>query len=79
MARTRVANRSDIVNTSEKNLSSVKISTFGDVFLCQKVSRFIVSQVNPNKGIDLVGRVKPPNNSWLTINTARMVLPLCLE
>ncbi len=48
---------SDIVNAFEQNLSSVGIAT---LVMCshEEVTRFIVSQVNTDKGIDLIGRLK---------------------
>ena len=54
---------SDIVNTLEKNLSDIRIPSFGDMFLGKKVPRFIVSEIDSNKGIDLVGRLKSTNIS----------------
>ena len=50
--------RSNVVNGLEENLSGIRIAPFGDVFLSQKVSRFVVSQINSNKGVDLIGRLK---------------------
>ena len=50
--------RSNVVNGLEENLSGMRIAPFGDVFLSQKVSRFVVSQINSNKGVDLIGRLK---------------------
>ena len=50
--------RSNVVNGLEENLSGIRIAPFGDVFLSQKVSRFVVSQINPNKGVDSIGRLK---------------------
>lgn len=50
--------RSNVVNGLEENLSGIRIALFGDVFLSQKVSRFVVSQINSNKGVDLIGRLK---------------------
>ena len=46
--------RSNVVNHLEENLSGIRIALFGDVFLSQKVSRFVVSQINSNKGVDLI-------------------------
>lgn len=50
--------RSNVVNGLEENFSGMRIAPFGDVFLSQKVSRFVVSQINSNKGVDLIGRLK---------------------
>ena len=50
--------RSNVVNGLEENLSGIRIAPFGDVFLSQKVSRFVVSEINSNKGVDLIGRLK---------------------
>ena len=55
--------RSNVVNHLEENLSGIRIALFGDVFLSQKVSRFVVSQINSNKGVDLIGRLKTANIS----------------
>ena len=55
--------RSNVVNGLEENLSGIRIALFGDVFLSQKVSRFVVSQINSNKGVDLIGRLKTANIS----------------
>ena len=49
--------RSNVVNGLEENLSGIRIALFGDVFLSQKVSRFVVSQINLDKGVDLIGRL----------------------
>ena len=37
-----MASRSDVVNTLKQNLSSVGITTLGNVFLSEEVSRLIV-------------------------------------
>ena len=55
--------RSNVVNGLEENLSGIRIALFGDVFLSQKVSRFVVSEINSNKGVDLIGRLKTANIS----------------
>ena len=46
------------MNALKENFSGIGISTFGDMFLGEKVPRFIVSQVNANKNVDLIGRLK---------------------
>ena len=58
-----MAGRSNVVNGLEENLSGIRIALFGDVFLSQKVSRFVVSEINSNKGVDLIGRLKTANIS----------------
>lgn len=58
-----MAGRSNVVNGLEENLSGIRIAPFGDVFLSQKVSRFVVSEINCNKGVDLIGRLKTANIS----------------
>ena len=55
--------RNNVVNGLEENLSGIRIAPFGDVFLSQKVSRFVVSEINSNKGVDLIGRLKTANIS----------------
>lgn len=56
-----MAGRSDVVNTLEENLSGIRIASFGDTFLGKEVPRLIVPQVNADKGVDLVGRLKSTN------------------
>lgn len=63
VARIGMAGRSNVVNGLEENLSGIRIAPFGDVFLSQKVSRFVVSEINSNKGVDLIGRLKTANIS----------------
>ena len=58
-----MAGRSNVVNGLEENLSGIRIAPFGDVFLSQKVSRFVVPEINSNKGVDLIGRLKTANIS----------------
>ncbi len=55
--------RNNVVNGLEENLSGMRIAPFGDVFLSQKVSRFVVSEINSNKGVDLIGKLKTANIS----------------
>ena len=46
------------MNALKENLSGIGITSFSDVFLSEKFPRFIVSQVNANKSVDLIGRLK---------------------
>ena len=46
------------MNALEQDFSGIGITSFSDVFLGEKVPRFIVSQVNANKNVDLIGRLK---------------------
>ena len=59
MARVGMTGWSDIVDTLEQNLSSVGVDKLGNVFLSEEVARFIVSQINTDKGIDFLLFVKP--------------------
>ena len=54
-----MTDRSNVVNGLEENLSGMRIAPFGDVFLSQKVSRFVVPQINSN----MIGRLKTANIS----------------
>ena len=58
-----MTDRSNVVNGLEENFSGMRIAPFGDVFLSQKVSRFVVSEINSNKGVDLIGKLKTANIS----------------
>ena len=51
VARIGMTGRSNVVNGLEENLSGIRIALFGDVFLSQKVSRFVVSQINLDKAL----------------------------
>ena len=57
------------MNTFEQNLSSVGIAALGNVFLGDEVSRFIVSQVNANKSVDLIGILRriSPNSPMIDV------------
>ena len=57
VARIGMTGRSNVVNGLEENLSGIRIAPLGDVFLSQIVPWFIVSQINSNKGVDLIGRL----------------------
>ena len=54
-----MTDRSNVVNGLEENFSGMRIAPFGDVFLSQKVSRFVVSQIKSN----MIGRLKTANIS----------------
>ena len=69
MAGIGMTSWSDVVNALEQDFSGIGISTFGDMFLGEKVPRFIVSQVNADKSIDLIGRVKSTNITKFANNT----------
>ncbi len=43
------------MNVLEQDFTGIGIPSFSDVFLSEKVPRFIVSQVNANKSVDLIG------------------------
>ena len=49
------------MNALEQDFSGIGITSLSNVFLGEKVPRFIVSQVNANKRVDLVGRLKATN------------------
>lgn len=51
------------MNAHEQDFSGIGIASFSNVFLSAKVPRFIVSQVNTNKSVDLLGRLKATNIS----------------
>ena len=59
------------MNALEQDFSGIGITSFSDVFLSEKVPRFIVSQVNANKSVDLIGRVKSTNVIKFANNTCR--------
>ena len=59
------------MNALEQDFSGIGIPSFSDVFLGEKVPRFIVSQVNANKSVDLIGRVKSTNVIKFANNTCR--------
>ena len=46
------------MNALEQDFSGIEITSLSNVFLGAKVPRFIVSQVNTNKSVDLLGRLK---------------------
>ena len=59
------------MNALQENLSGIWISTSGDMFLGEKVPRFIVSQVNANISVDLIGSLKATNFTKVANNTCR--------
>ena len=46
------------MNALEQDFSGIEITSLSNVFLGEKVPRFIVSQVSANKSVDLLGRLK---------------------
>ena len=54
MAGIGMTSLSDVVNALEQDFSGIRITSFSDVCLGEKVPRFIVSQVNANKSVDLI-------------------------
>lgn len=68
-ARLDVAGRSNVLNALEENLSGIRITPFGDVFLNQKLTRLIEPGINTDKGVDLVDRLEMANVSQLTNNS----------
>ena len=59
------------MNALEQDFSGIGITSFSDVFLGEKVPRFIVSQVNANKSVDLIGRLKVTNISQFSNDRCR--------
>lgn len=59
------------MNVLEQDFTGIGIPSFSDVFLSEKVPRFIVSQINANKSVDLIGRVKSTNVIKFANNTCR--------
>lgn len=51
------------MNVLEQDFSGIGLPSFSDVFLGKKIPRFIVSQVNANISVDLIGRLKATNIS----------------
>ena len=54
MAGIGMTSWSDVVNALEQDFSGIGLPSFSDVFLGEKVPRFIVPQVNANKSVDLI-------------------------
>ena len=46
------------MNALEQDFSGIEITSLSNVFLGEKVPRFIVSQVSANKSVDMLGRLK---------------------
>ena len=57
------------MNALEQDFSGIGITSFSDVFLGEKVPRFIVSQVNANKSVDLIGILRriSPNSPMIDV------------
>ena len=57
------------MNALERDFSGIGIPSFSDVFLGEKVPRFIVSQVNANKSVDLIGILRriSPNSPMIDV------------
>ena len=57
------------MNALEQDFSDIGITSFSDVFLGEKVPRFIVSQVNANKSVDLIGILRriSPNSPMIDV------------
>ena len=57
------------MNALEQDFSGIGIPSFSDVFLGEKVPRFIVSQVNANKSVDLIGILRriSPNSPMIDV------------
>ena len=57
------------MNVLEPDFTGIGIPSFSDVFLSEKVPRFIVSQVNANKSVDLIGILRriSPNSPMIDV------------
>ena len=57
------------MNALEQDFSGIGITSFSDVFLGEKFPRFIVSQVNANKSVDLIGILRriSPNSPMIDV------------
>lgn len=58
MAGIGMTSWSHVMNALEQDFSGIEITSLSNVFLGEKVPRFIVSQVSANKSVDLLGRLK---------------------
>ena len=59
------------MNALEEDFSGIGITSLSNVFLGEKVPRFIVSQVSANKSVDLIGRLKATTISqFANVNVA---------
>ena len=71
MAGIGMTSWSDVMNALEQDFSGIGITSLSNVLLGEKVPRFIVSQINANKSVDLIGRVKSTNVIKFANNTCR--------
>ena len=71
MAGIGMTSCSDVMNALEQDFSGIGITLLSNVFLGEKVPRFLVSQVNANKSVDLIGRVKSTSVIKFANNTCR--------
>ena len=57
------------MNALEQDFSGIGVTSFSDVFLGEKVPRFVVSQVNANKSVDLIGILRriSPNSPMIDV------------
>lgn len=57
------------MNALEQDFSGIGITSFSDVFLGEKVPRFVVFQVNANKSVDLIGILRriSPNSPMIDV------------
>ena len=57
------------MNALEQDFSGIGITSLSNVFLGEKVPRFIVSQVNANKSVDLIGILRriSPNSPMIDV------------
>ena len=59
------------MNALEQDFSGIELPSFSDVFLGEKVPRFIESEVNTDKSIDLIGSLKATNISQFANDRCR--------
>ena len=71
MAGIGMTSCSDVMNALEQDFSGIGITLLSNVFLGEKVPRFLVSQVNANKSVDLIGRLKATNISQFANDRCR--------
>lgn len=64
------------MNALEQDFSCIGITSFSNVFLGEKVPRFIVSQVNANKSVDLIGILRriSPNSPMIDVAVVSAML-----
>ena len=78
MAGIGMTSWSDVVNALEQDFSGIGITLLSNVFLGEKVPRFLVSQVNANKSVDLISRRKKRRmspNSPITLVAVVSAMP----